>query len=80
MTSSLMPTMKWFFGDCLLELIEDGLDHGGSEFFGRKTITATDDFNIGATAFYAGHADDIQVERLAIGAGFLRPVKNGDGS
>ena len=43
MTSSMMPTVKWFFGLSLRQLIEDALDHGRGELFGRKSITSADD-------------------------------------
>ena len=37
-TSSLMPTVKWFFGAAELQFVEDRLDHGRGELFGGEAV------------------------------------------
>ena len=43
MTSSLMPTVKWFFGFGLASFVEDGLDHRRRELLGGEAVAAADD-------------------------------------
>ena len=38
-----MPTVKWFFGLGLAQIVEDGLDHGRGEFLAGQAIAAADD-------------------------------------
>ena len=42
MTSSLMPTVKWFLAVCLVQFVEDALDHGRREFLGGQAVAAAD--------------------------------------
>ena len=72
-----MPTVKWVFRRCLLQIVVDRLDHGGREFLGRQAVAAADDFDGGALGFVQG-VDDVEVKRFAGGAGFFAAVEDGD--
>ena len=72
-----MPTVKWFLGWALSELVEDALDHGGGEFLGREPVASAD--HLLRDAHFGERGDDVAVERLAGGAGFLGAVEDGDG-
>ena len=71
------------FGGIFLEFVEDGLGHGRGELFGGQTITAADDLGLsGADDGFPGFGhggDDVEVEGLAEGSGFLGAVEDGDG-
>ena len=67
-----------------LELVEDALDHRRGELLGREPVAATGHPRHGAgVARAAGDGfgqgrDDVEEERLAIRARFLRAVEHGD--
>lgn len=64
-------------GVVLLQLVINGLDHGGGEFLGAQTVTAADDLNIEPAGLGKG-IDHVLIERLALGAAFLGAVEHGD--
>ena len=71
-------------GHRLGEVVEDRLDHGGSEFLGGEAVAAADEAGHGGD-FAGGEAfgqrgQDLLVERLAEGAGLLGAVEHGDGA
>ena len=77
-----MPTVKWFFGAGLLELVEDGLDHGRGEFLGGQAVAPADDpgHREGPARGYGlgqrGH--HVLIERLADRARLLGAVEHRD--
>ena len=80
-TSSTMPTVKWFLGAGLHHFVEHGLDHGGGEFLGGEAVASADDVGHGRAcprSAFVQRGDDVEVERFADGAGFLGAVEDGD--
>ena len=84
-TSSLMPTVKWFFGAGCGEIVKDRLDHGGREFLGGQAVAAAHDQRqtrrrgAGVAAMFEQGRHAILVERFAGRARFLGAVEHGDG-
>jgi len=74
---------KAVLGGALLELVEDGLDHGGGEFLGGEAVAAANDLGQGgevARGDALGEGgEDVLEQRLAIGARLFGPVKYGNG-
>ena len=68
------------------ELLEDRLDHRRRHLLGRQAVSAADDprrlcvRRLVAVHRLGQRRDDLEVERLADGAGFLGPIEDRDGS
>ena len=62
----------------LSEVVEDSLDHGGSEFLRGEAVASTDDAQIGPALFVKG-VDAIEEQGFATGAGFLGAIEDGQG-
>ena len=60
-----------------VQVVEHGLDHGGSELLGAQAVTAAHHLDVAAAGFDQRRAH-IQVQRLAQGSGFLGPVQHRD--
>ena len=59
-----------------LQVVEDSLDMGRRELLGAQAVTAADDLD--AAALLGERSHDVQIQRLAQGAGLLGAVEHGD--
>ena len=78
----MMPTVKPFLRLRLLQFVEYRLGHRRAEILRRQPVTAADDPGH-CRALAARHGlrerfDDVEIERLARGAGLLGSVEDGD--
>ena len=76
-TSSLMPTVKWFFM-LAVQVVVHGLDHGGGELLGAQAVAAAHDLDVMRGRHSAAAVHDVLIQRLAQRAGFLGAVQHGD--
>ena len=60
-----------------IQVIEHSLRHGGREFLGTEAIAAAEDHDV-MDARFRERADDVLIERLAEGTGFLGAVEHRD--
>ena len=60
----------------LVHVLVHGVDHGGVEFLAAEAVPAAEDFRL--DLHLVESRDDIEVEGLAEGAGFLGAVEDGD--
>ena len=59
-----------------LQVVEDSLHMGRRELLGAEAVAAADGLDSASLLGQSSH--DVQVQRLAQGAGFLRAIQNGD--
>ena len=75
-TSSVMPTVKWFF-DLAVQVVIHSLGHGGGELLGAQAVTAAYYLDVCAAALYQS-VYNVLIQRLAQRTGFLGAVQHGD--
>ena len=81
-TSSVIPIVKRDRGPLLPELVEDRADHARGQLLGGQPVAAADDLrhrlDLSALVGLRERGEDVEEERLAVGAGLLGPVEHGD--
>ena len=64
-------------GSVLLQLVIHGKDGGGRRILAAQTVTTADDLHVIEAVGVGQSGDNILIERLALGAGLLGAVQNG---